>query len=156
MRTIESIQPNEVVHCKTQEEATAFCEMLDRSGKTWASGKTYKLAEKWETHKNKTYYRPFYGVFGNVDGPSTYTILTLSDFLPETTDPVNHPTHYGGADNPYEAIKIIEHYGLNFSDGNVLKYFLRAGKKSKETELQDLEKAAFYLNRRISQLKDSK
>lgn len=28
---------------------------------------------------------------------------------------VNHPSHYGGADNTYEAIKVIEAWGLNFS-----------------------------------------
>ena len=42
---------------------------------------------------------------------------------------VDHPDYYGGEDNPYEAIKIIEAYDLNFSLGNVIKYVLRAGKK---------------------------
>jgi len=25
---------------------------------------------------------------------------------------INHPQHYGGANNPYEAIKVIEAWGL--------------------------------------------
>jgi hypothetical protein len=32
---------------------------------------------------------------------------------------VNHPTHYGGEDNPYEAIKVIDAWDLGFSLGNV-------------------------------------
>ncbi len=60
---------------------------------------------------------------------------------------VNHPEHYGGEDNPYEAIKIIEHYNLGFHLGNLLKYVLRAGKK--ENRLEDLKKGKWYLDREI-------
>jgi hypothetical protein len=59
---------------------------------------------------------------------------------------INHPQHYGG-DNTYEAIKVIEHYSLDFHLGNVLKYILRADKKG--NELEDLKKAQWYLNRKI-------
>jgi hypothetical protein len=69
---------------------------------------------------------------------------------------VNHPAHYGGAENPYEAIKVIEAWGLDFCLGNAVKYIARAGKKSTETEVQDLEKARWYLDRRIEQLKGAK
>jgi|TARA_R110002012_G_scaffold259790_1_gene441405 hypothetical protein len=65
---------------------------------------------------------------------------------------VNHPSHYGGESNLYEAIKIIESYNLNFSLGNVIKYTLRAGKK--ENEIEDLEKAVWYLNRHLNNLKE--
>lgn len=58
---------------------------------------------------------------------------------------VNHPSHYGGADNPYEAIKVIETHGLGFNLGNALKYLLRAGKKGDIAE--DLQKATWYLLR---------
>lgn len=67
---------------------------------------------------------------------------------------VNHPQHYGGVDNPYEVIKIIEHYNLDFSTGNCLKYILRAGIKNKETILEDFEKALWYLNRKIKNIKN--
>lgn len=63
-------------------------------------------------------------------------------------DNVNHPNHYGGKDNPFEAIKVIEHYDLNFNIGNAIKYILRAGKK--DIFKQDLEKAVWYLNRELS------
>tara|TARA_B100001564_G_scaffold252667_1_gene214789 strand:- start:208 stop:420 length:213 start_codon:yes stop_codon:yes gene_type:complete len=60
---------------------------------------------------------------------------------------VNHPEHYGGEENVYEAIKIIESYDMNFNLGNVIKYTLRAGKKLDGVE--DLQKAVWYLNREI-------
>lgn len=65
---------------------------------------------------------------------------------------VNHPSHYGGADNPTEAIKVIEAWQLGFNLGNTVKYISRAGKKSKETNLEDLKKARWYLDREISNL----
>ncbi len=68
------------------------------------------------------------------------------------SDAVNHPLHYGGEDNPYEAIKIIEAWKLGFSLGNAVKYIARAGSKPGAPELQDLQKAAWYLNREIENL----
>jgi len=70
-------------------------------------------------------------------------------------DRVNHPEHYGGKDNPYEVIKVIEAWGLgyDFCLGNVLKYVGRAGKKEGVDALEDLEKAAWYLQRVIGALK---
>jgi hypothetical protein len=67
-------------------------------------------------------------------------------------DKVNHPAHYGGAENPYEAIKVIEAWGLGFCLGNTVKYISRAGKKSKAPLLEDLKKAAWYLNREVQNL----
>lgn len=65
---------------------------------------------------------------------------------------VDHPKHYGGADNPYEAIKVIDAWGLNFALGNVIKYVSRAGKKT-SSSLEDLEKAKWYLEHEIKKLK---
>lgn len=62
---------------------------------------------------------------------------------------INHPRHYGGADDIYEAIKVIEAWELGFNLGNCIKYIRRAGHKSKEGMLEDLKKAAWYLNREI-------
>jgi len=62
------------------------------------------------------------------------------------TDLVNHPAHYkaGGI----ETINFIEAKDLNYRLGNVVKYVSRAGKKDSDP-VQDLEKAAWYLNREI-------
>lgn len=65
---------------------------------------------------------------------------------------VNHPNHYGGKDNPYEAIKVIEAWRLSFCLGNTVKYISRAGKK--DDVVQELEKALWYLQREIKNLKD--
>lgn len=62
---------------------------------------------------------------------------------------VNHPAHYGG-DTPYETIKVIEAWGLNFHLGNVVKYISRHDKKGDPVE--NLKKARFYLERQIELL----
>ena len=59
---------------------------------------------------------------------------------------VDHPEHYGGEDNPYEAIKVIEAWDLDFHLGNVVKYISRAGKKH-DRPLEDIRKAKWYLDR---------
>jgi len=64
---------------------------------------------------------------------------------------VNNPAHYDGADNPYEAIKVIDAWDLNFNLGNTVKYIARCGKK--DDEIQELEKAAWYLNNEIRKRK---
>ena len=65
---------------------------------------------------------------------------------------VNHPAHYGGENNVYEAINVIEAWDLDFCLGNAVKYISRAGKKDPAKELEDLNKAVWYLNRRIQQI----
>ena len=60
---------------------------------------------------------------------------------------VSHPAYYGGGNNPYEAIKVIEAWNLGFALGSALKYIARAGKKG--DTLEDLRKARWYLDREI-------
>jgi hypothetical protein len=72
---------------------------------------------------------------------------------------VSHPSHYTWLKGlcGIEVIDITRH--LDFDIGNALKYLLRAGKKSeegysdKEKEIQDLEKAVWYVNDKIKMLK---
>lgn len=70
---------------------------------------------------------------------------------------VDHPLHYGGAENPYETIKVIEAWGLDrdFALGNAVKYISRAGKKDTGAFLADLEKAAWYLARKIRNVRST-
>jgi hypothetical protein len=63
---------------------------------------------------------------------------------------IDHPAHYGGKDNPYEAIKVIEAWDLGFTLGNCVKYISRAGKKG--DALEDLQKAKWCLDREVSRL----
>ena len=62
-------------------------------------------------------------------------------------DPIN-PTHYKSHPSGVECVTIAEHF--NFCLGNALKYLWRAGLK--DSKIQDLKKAAWYLNREIQRL----
>lgn len=64
-------------------------------------------------------------------------------------DPVNHPTHY----TAYQGLEVIDlTEQMNFNRGNAVKYLCRAGLKDPDREIQDLEKAAWYINREIQRL----
>ncbi|MFJ8930620.1 DUF3310 domain-containing protein [Streptomyces sp. NPDC102364] len=65
-------------------------------------------------------------------------------------DSVNQPSHYTWLPNGFEVIDLIEHLTLN--RGNAVKYLARAGRKSPDTELEDLKKAAWYVQREIKRL----
>lgn len=66
-------------------------------------------------------------------------------------DYINKAPHY--ACREVEPIEIIEMYGLNYRLGNVLKYVLRHELKG---GLEDLKKAAWYLNREIEKQAQTK
>jgi hypothetical protein len=80
-------------------------------------------------------------------------VVNMSENKLNELEMVNHPAHYGSDDDPYEAIKVIEAWKLDFCLGNTVKYISRAGKKPGASLLQDLEKASWYLNRKIRALK---
>ncbi len=66
---------------------------------------------------------------------------------------VKHPAHYGGINDIYEAIKVVEAWECNFNIGSALKYLCRAGRKTLDP-VEDLEKAVFYIQREIHTLKN--
>ena len=68
----------------------------------------------------------------------------------EKNDIVNHPSHY--TDGKIEVIDFIEDKNLNFHRGNAVKYIARAGKKNPKKEIEDLEKAKWYIEREIKRL----
>ena len=65
-------------------------------------------------------------------------------------DNVNHPAHY--TDGKIEVIDFIEDKNLNYHRGNAVKYIARAGKKDPAKEIEDLQKASWYINREIDRL----
>lgn len=65
-------------------------------------------------------------------------------------DEVDHPSHYNQHPTGVECIEIVEH--MPFNVGNAIKYLWRAGSKSAETHITDLEKAAWYCRREIERL----
>lgn len=72
-------------------------------------------------------------------------------------DAVNHPDHYTSHPSGVECIDIARHH--DFDIGCAIKYLWRAGLKkdpnrdSLSKEIEDLEKAAWYIQDRIGQLK---
>jgi hypothetical protein len=66
------------------------------------------------------------------------------------SDAVNSPGHYHPGD--YEVYKVLEAWGLDnsFYLGNVVKYVARCGHKGEAIE--DLQKARWYLDRKIKVL----
>jgi len=73
-------------------------------------------------------------------------------------DNVNHPKHYTSHPSGVECIQITECH--NFCIGNAIKYLWRAGlkadadKTSQDKTVEDLEKAAWYINREINRIKN--
>ena len=63
-------------------------------------------------------------------------------------DAIN-PSYY---QNGIETIEAIEAWGLGFCLGNAVKYISRAGKKDPTKTVEDLNKAIWYIQRRILEL----
>ena len=66
-------------------------------------------------------------------------------------DNVNQPSHYCSHPSGIECIEITRHH--DFTIGNAIKYLWRAGLKDSADEIQDLEKASWYIQDKINQLK---
>lgn len=76
-----------------------------------------------------------------------------TDSLPEFKhDFVNHPKHYCDHPSGIECIEITRHH--DFAIGNAIKYLWRAGLKDSDNEIQDLKKAVWYIQDKISQLEN--
>lgn len=67
---------------------------------------------------------------------------------------VSNPKHYTSHPSGIECIEITRHH--DFAIGNAIKYLWRAGLKDSDNEIQDLEKAAWYIQDKIKQLKGGK
>jgi hypothetical protein len=80
--------------------------------------------------------------------PSTLVPNAVMSMAVYADDKVNSPSHYkvGGI----ETIDFIEAKGLDYHLGNVVKYISRA--EFKDTKLENLKKAQWYLNRVVSNL----
>lgn len=96
----------------------------------------------------------------NIDEMTEIVIKETAEAVSEY-DAVNRPAHYTEG-RKYEPIDVIEDWNLGFSAGNALKYISRAGRKpggrnqsDLDKNVQDIEKAIWYLNRRIKELKEN-
>jgi hypothetical protein len=68
------------------------------------------------------------------------------------SDAIN-PNHYK-TPSGVEIIDMIDH--LTFARGNAIKYIFRAGRKQTASELEDLKKAQWLINREIAKLTNEK
>lgn len=68
----------------------------------------------------------------------------------KNSDIVNNPSHYNSHPSGIECIEIVKCH--DFCTGNAIKYLWRAGLKENNSEIQDLKKAAYYINQKIKDL----
>ena len=102
----------------------------------------------WDTNEVSSYFIPF-----------TYNLDTKNSTSSETKeDMVNHPPHYTKHPSGVECIDITMHY--DFCIGNAIKYLWRSGLKqeegisNKDKEIEDINKAIWYLQKKIEILKN--
>jgi hypothetical protein len=170
---MEAVEIGVIIACELKLEHDGWCTMgrfdpqtwLDRIAANEICGKQYgepvNLPEslwacggeinhdgdcsmmKWETHswKQNNERKFLCGKIGNQRDFEKSPNIRLP------AQSVDHPAHYGGGDNPYETIKVIENWDLGFHLGNAVKYISRAGKKGDRQE--DLKKALWYLQREL-------
>ena len=83
-----------------------------------------------------------------------FVVLNLLNI--KDMDNVNHPEHYNSHPSGIECIEIARYYC--FSIGNAIKYLWRAGLKKEQgqddlnKEIEDLQKAKWYIDDRINEL----
>ena len=88
-------------------------------------------------------------------GPHWYQTEEVTYRQPEKMDdPVHHPYHYTADPSGVECINITRHRTFNI--GNAIKYLWRAGVKGETTQIEDLEKAIWYINDEIGRLNNGK
>lgn len=118
--------------------------------------------QKWSDNidlKKEFGYSTIYQALYDLENKIENGELVESNSNPENVsqgknDPVNHPSHY--TDGKIEVIDFILDKKLNFTRGNAVKYISRAGKKNPEKEIEDLQKAAWYINKEIQRLQGDK
>lgn len=94
-------------------------------------------------------YKRLYELENKIENGELVEVVKQKGISEDKNDPVNHPSHY-------EVIDFILDKKLNFTRGNAVKYISRAGKKDKSKEIEDLQKAAWYINKEIQRLQGDK
>lgn len=78
----------------------------------------------------------------------------MNELKQTENDAVNHPKHYISDPSGIECIQITRH--RNFNIGNAIKYLWRAGLKDGNSDIQDLQKAVWYIQDEIERLEKLK
>jgi len=112
---------------------------------------------EWKPREGQCYVCPSCGRTSNGydlrddDGYLSCPVCGTDVEILKDSDAIHNPSYY--RNGKIEVIDFILDKKLDFCRGNVVKYVCRAGLKSKETELQDLEKARKYLDFAIEKIK---
>jgi hypothetical protein len=90
-RSISDLKTNEVIHCKTLDEANAICLLFDSAGYTWDSGEKYSEKNNFCVYGENTCYNLLAGVYSErkfyLD--RNYIISSASEFLTTTQIKMN-------------------------------------------------------------------
>ena len=82
MKKVTDLGANEVIHCPTEREAIAICQLMHDAGLRWSSGKSYVVETDWEYEGKETCYCPSSGICLGKFYLKGHTIHPASDFLP--------------------------------------------------------------------------
>lgn len=105
-----------------------------------------------------TRWCPIKEIIALLNSETTPITCNKEDKMCQADEKSIHPDYYKGEINgkSIEVFDIIDQFvNGDFYLGNVLKYVCRAGKKSKETKKQDLEKAAHYIQEAIKRCENN-
>jgi len=93
--------------------------------------------------------RWYYQLINDNGEKLSYPARIFGFYCEDKLEPYDRSKHYK---QKVEPIDLIEAFELGFNRGNVIKYVARAGRK--DDELEDLNKASWYLQREIKNLED--
>lgn len=131
-----------------KEKGLTQTELANKIGKTLRTVQKYESGEILPSINNVYEIAKALEVFSDDIIGGECEVYTFYDVnRDDKKEMINHPSHYNQG---IEAIDYIESHKMGFNIGNVIKYVTRA--KHKGTELQDLKKALWYLDREIKRL----
>lgn len=129
-----------------------YSNWVEVTGKTRKTGYKLENDSKGEADKSDKINKSINGTTGAaakriraiIDASG---VFSSEDYPVDDNDLVNHPKHYTSYPG-IEVIQLTEH--MSFCRGNAVKYIARAAFKG--TELEDLRKAQWYINKEIERL----
>ena len=131
-----------------EEKGLTQTELADKLGKTLRTVQKYESGEILPSINNVYEIAEALEVFSNdIIGGVAKGFNFFDVDIEGKKEMIDHPSHYNQG---IEAIDYIESHKMNFNIGNVIKYVTRA--KHKGTELEDLKKSLWYLQREIDRL----
>jgi hypothetical protein len=91
---VTDLKPNEVIHCKTHDEAIRICGMMHEAGMTWCNGNNYENNDQWDVEGADTCYDPSAGEYSPIRWYKHYTIHP-SELFQDSSDSSDEITEEG-------------------------------------------------------------